>query len=457
MITAIAALILFALLGAGMAATARMKIQDGIFRDTQNAATDWAGSLDPSAVPQVTHESGIDLLQLVDSHDRVKAATEAAKGLPPLSHLRPPETSRIKNEIVCTRDDGCLLVTAVRVPPLSSRVLWAGEPHYVFAGKPEPPLLTANRLELLTAAAVLLATGLAAWVSWWVVGRTLRPVAAIRARTAEISVSDLSLRVPEPPGDDEIAQLARTSNETLARLEQAVEQQRQFASLVSHELRSPVAALHAHLDEALMYPEDVDTRQTFQSALAATERLQAIIDDILVLARMRTTVRSGPEPIDLSALVKGEAANCPHTPPVYTHLLSEITVMANRISLVRVVDNLLVNAQRHAESRVDVTTARSGDQAVLTVTDDGDGIAPEDRERVFEAFVRLDEGRRRDPGGSGLGLAICRAIASAHHGTLTIEDSPRGARFVLRLPLRKTQPIRAQRLTLRRDPAAQAR
>jgi signal transduction histidine kinase len=71
----------------------------------------------------------------------------------------------------------------------------------------------------------------------------------------------------------------------------------------------------------------------------------------------------------------------------------------------------------------------------VTVTDDGPGIAPQDRERVFERFIRLDDGRRRDPGGSGLGLAIARDIAHAHHATLRIEDSPRGARFVLRLPL----------------------
>jgi signal transduction histidine kinase len=95
----------------------------------------------------------------------------------------------------------------------------------------------------------------------------------------------------------------------------------------------------------------------------------------------------------------------------------------------------VVNAQRHADTSVEVTTTRSGDHAIVTVTDDGDGIAPEDRERVFEPFIRLDDGRRRDPGGSGLGLAICRAVITAHHGTVEIEDSPRGARFVIRLPI----------------------
>ncbi|MFC7648136.1 ATP-binding protein [Streptosporangium lutulentum] len=121
--------------------------------------------------------------------------------------------------------------------------------------------------------------------------------------------------------------------------------------------------------------------------------------------------------------------------PVHVRIGRDVNVQGNRIQLIRVVDNLLANARRHAETRVEATAERVGDHAVVTVTDDGDGIAPQDRERVFERFVRLDDGRRREPGGSGLGLAISRDIAHAHNGTLLIEDSPRGARFVLRLPL----------------------
>ncbi|MBC6457265.1 sensor histidine kinase [Actinomadura sp. HBU206391] len=111
-----------------------------------------------------------------------------------------------------------------------------------------------------------------------------------------------------------------------------------------------------------------------------------------------------------------------------------VWVMGSRIQLIRVLDNLLDNAHRHAESAVEVTVEPVDGQAVVTVTDDGAGIASRDRERVFERFTRLADGRRRDPGGSGLGLAISRDITHAHHGTLKAEDSPHGARFVLRLP-----------------------
>ncbi|MFC7647015.1 ATP-binding protein [Streptosporangium lutulentum] len=118
---------------------------------------------------------------------------------------------------------------------------------------------------------------------------------------------------------------------------------------------------------------------------------------------------------------------------VRTH--GEVKVLGNRIQLIGILSNLLFNAQRHAATIVEVTAAGSDGQAVVTVTDDGDGIAPKDRERVFEPFVRLSDGRRRDPKGNGLGLAISRTAAEVHRGSLRIEDSARGARFVLRLPL----------------------
>jgi signal transduction histidine kinase len=110
-------------------------------------------------------------------------------------------------------------------------------------------------------------------------------------------------------------------------------------------------------------------------------------------------------------------------------------VRGARIQLIRLVGNLVSNARRHAETSVTVCVRSADGQAVLAVTDDGAGIEPADRERIFERFVRLEDGRRRDAGGSGLGLAISRDIAHAHRGTLHVEDSARGARFVPRLPL----------------------
>jgi signal transduction histidine kinase len=110
------------------------------------------------------------------------------------------------------------------------------------------------------------------------------------------------------------------------------------------------------------------------------------------------------------------------------------------MQLVRLLGNLLDNAERYAGSTVTVGAARLDGQALLTVADDGPGIPSADRERVFERFTRLDTARSRDAGGTGLGLAIAREIARAHGGTLRVEDAPSGARFVLRLPLARAKP-----------------
>jgi signal transduction histidine kinase len=117
-------------------------------------------------------------------------------------------------------------------------------------------------------------------------------------------------------------------------------------------------------------------------------------------------------------------------------LQSGVTVTGDRLRLARLLTNLLDNAERHAEKMICVSV-RKNDQATLEVLDDGGGIAPEQREEVFRRFTRLDASRSRDAGGTGLGLAIARDVAETHGGTLTIEDSDTGARFMLRLPLRQ--------------------
>ncbi|WP_162642361.1 cell wall metabolism sensor histidine kinase WalK [Streptosporangium sp. 'caverna'] len=429
-------MIFLAVIGASLDFLVLDRAQAQVFQESQRVATNWLGSFQPgSTPPRPIPKTRINLLQLIDSHGRVVSASAAAAGRPALSTLRPPVDDRIQDDTQCSPQGGCVMLSAVRLSPLETRELWHGEPHFVYAGMVQPPILATHHLEFLTAAGILLTTGLVAGGNWWVGGRSLRPVAAIRATMEEITVSDLSLRVPEPSGRTEYALLARTANQTLARLEEAVKQQRRFASTTSHELRTPLTGLHTRLEEAVLYPDDVDPHETIQEALSITRRLETIVDDLLVLARLRAGDAVAHEPIDLGALVAEEAASQMGGVPVHVHVDRDVTVQGNRIQLIRVFDNLLANARRHADTRIEATANRAAGQAVVTVTDDGAGIAPQDRERVFERFVRLDEGRRREPGGSGLGLAISRDIAHAHNGTLRVEDSPRGARFVLRLPL----------------------
>ncbi|OSP43939.1 MULTISPECIES: HAMP domain-containing sensor histidine kinase [unclassified Streptomyces] len=271
--------------------------------------------------------------------------------------------------------------------------------------------------------------GVVAGVTWLVTGRALRPVEGIRSEMAAITASeDLARRVPEPATHDEIARLARTTNETLAALEASVERQRRFVADASHELRSPIASLRTQLEVAAAHPELLD----LDGAVEDTVRLQHLAADLLLLARLDAGERPADARVDLSALAREEAAG--RTGVTVDAEPAEVT--GSRGQLGRVLANLLDNARRHARSRVTVTVRREGDRAVLGVADDGEGVAEADRERIFERFVRLDAARSRDDGGAGLGLAIARDVALRHGGTLTASASPAGgALFELRLPL----------------------
>ncbi|WP_410540249.1 sensor histidine kinase [Streptomyces sp. KL2] len=282
-------------------------------------------------------------------------------------------------------------------------------------------------------------------VTWLVTRGALRPVEGIRREMAAVAAgTDLSRRVPEPPSRDEIARLARTTNETLSALEASVERQRRFVADASHELRSPIASLRTQLEVAAAHPGLLD----IDGAVHDTVRLQALAADLLLLARLDAGERPGDARVDLYALVREELAQ--RTGDRIAVVLEDggggggggggedgepVEVSGSRGQLARVLGNLLDNAQRHAASRVRVRVGREHGQAVLEVADDGAGVPEEERERIFERFVRLDDARSRDDGGAGLGLAIARDVAARHGGTLTAgRAAGGGALFTLRLP-----------------------
>ncbi|MEU9864473.1 HAMP domain-containing sensor histidine kinase [Streptomyces sp. NPDC047971] len=271
-------------------------------------------------------------------------------------------------------------------------------------------------------------------------GRALRPVEAVRQELEDIAGHSLDRRVPVPPTDDVIGRLARTTNATLDRLERASVRQRQFVADAAHELRSPLAALRAQLESALRHPEGVAWATVVRDAAADVVRLQTLADDLLLLASMDGT-RPGErasEVVDLAALAEDLVREHQHLPGAAGLRLTCRTdgtahVTGEARQLERLLRNLLDNACRHADSAVTVTIGPDGDAAVLEVLDDGPGIPPADRHRVFDRFTRLDESRARTAGGAGLGLPIAREIATRHGGTLTAEPAERGARLVARL------------------------
>ncbi|MGW3851188.1 sensor histidine kinase [Streptomyces fagopyri] len=299
----------------------------------------------------------------------------------------------------------------------------------VYAGAP----LAAEQAAVRTALTVML-TGLplllavVAAVTWRVTRRALRPVEGIRSEMAAITASeDLARRVPVPDTEDEVAGLARTTNETLAALEASVERQRLFVADASHELRSPIASLRTQLEVGAAHPELLDVT----GAVEDTVRLQRLAADLLLLARLDAGERPSDTRFDLAALVREEVSRRPGV----TMEGESAEVAGSRGQLARVLGNLLDNARRHARDRVGVTLRTEGPWTVLEVADDGAGVPAAERERIFERFVRLDEARGRDDGGAGLGLAIARDVALRHGGTLTAgEARGGGALFTLRLP-----------------------
>ena len=312
--------------------------------------------------------------------------------------------------------------------------------HLVVAGRSTEQVdrATTIALWLLTGAvpAALVLVGLTIWLS---VGRALRPVEAVRREADEITSAHLDRRVPTPPGNDEIARLASTINAMLDRIGESHRHQRQFVSDASHELRSPLASIRQTVEVARGYPDKMTMSDLTDAVLEESTRLEGLVNALLLLARLDDDKRAvTPELVDLDDVVLLEASRVTPRPGVAVDVshVSAGQVHGRAVFLRQVVRNLIDNAVRHARRRVAVSVQEEGGDVLLTVDDDGDGIPPAERDRVFERFVRLDDARAREEGGAGLGLAIVRSFVESSGGTVQVGDAPcGGARFVVRLPV----------------------
>ncbi|MFI5802603.1 sensor histidine kinase [Streptomyces sp. NPDC051561] len=278
-------------------------------------------------------------------------------------------------------------------------------------------------------------------VTGWAAGRlTLRPVEAMRAELADITARSLDRRVPVPAIGGGLQKLARTLNATLDRLQSAADRQARFVADASHELRSPIASLRASLESSLAHPEGVDWPHTVRGALADIARIQHLTDDLLLLTRIDGPAPYADESVQLDDLASDLVEELRHlcrngalrvtcTAPV---ALPPLT--GSPVRLERLLRNLLDNACRHARSEVEAVLSTDAARRTVRVEvrDDGPGIPPADRERVFERFTRLDDSRTRaDGGGAGLGLAIAREIATRQGGTLVVGEREQGCGAVL--------------------------
>jgi signal transduction histidine kinase len=401
-----------------------------------------SGSLS-DVIPVPKGEDDDDLvIQILDARRRVVATSENYRLSEPIT-AEEPVRGRLHTTV-----SGLAVDPDERFRILGERAVTAsGEPVTIYvATELEPVRETVSdvRRAVTVGAPLLLASvGLLVWL---LVGRTLRSVEAIRREVARISESGLDRRVPEPPIDDEVARLARTMNAMLARLQSSVERQQRFLSDASHELRSPLASTRTGLEVALAHPEMAALEAAATDALGQTARLERLVTDLLFLARddeSRLVASAGL--VDVDDIVRTEAAR--------VRARGRVTVDTSRVAtgrvwgvpgdLERAVRNLLDNAERHGRTRVSVSLSSEGPTLVLAVGDDGAGVAPEDRERIFDRFVRVDDHRSRQSGGTGLGLAITREVIVAHGGAISVEDDfGGGARFVARLPSASGEPGR---------------
>lgn len=268
-------------------------------------------------------------------------------------------------------------------------------------------------------------------VTWAVVGLALRPVAALRHGAQEITAAGLAQqRLPVPAVEDEIHRLALTLNAMLDRIDRATARQRTFVGDAAHELRSPLASLRVQLEVAQRLGSDSDDTAWIDDVLVDVDRLDRLVDDLLVLARADEAGLRRHEPVDLPVLIADVVSGYGSARVPVTCVTEPATVIGDPEALRRVVVNLVDNAVRHAATGVTVSSGPGR----MEVADDGPGIPDAERARVFDRFFRGDASRSRESGGTGLGLAIVRDLVRAHGGTVQLADNSPGLRAIVHLP-----------------------
>ncbi len=232
---------------------------------------------------------------------------------------------------------------------------------------------------------------------------------------------------------------ADTLNLMLDRLESSSIRQRQFVSDASHELKTPLATMRTMIEVAQADPDFSDWPGLLGDLKREDERIAGLVTDLLTLARFDEGAVAGvQEDVDLDQVLGRVAERTLREAPDVAVDVSGIEpsrVRGDSAALERLFWNLSLNAARYGNSRVALSCRETTDGLVVArVLDDGPGIDPSERERVFERFVRLDESRGRHQGGPGLGLAVARAIARSHGGDVRVGESATGTLFEVELP-----------------------
>lgn len=294
---------------------------------------------------------------------------------------------------------------------------------------------------LAAAGAAVLGAGLLG--GRWFSTRAIKPIEAISATAADISLSNLSRRIDVTGTETELTGLARTLNQMFDRLESAFAQQVRFTADASHELRTPLAVILSHTELALGKSRPAEElRETIETCRRSALRMKSLVESLLTLARFD----SGELQLEHRSFdISRTASDCvglvrPLGEQRKISILMDLTpasLTGDPDRIAQVITNLLTNAIRynHDHGQVVISTRPSDESVILTVSDTGIGIPREHLPHIFERFYRVDRARARKDGGVGLGLAICRSIVEAHGGTIMVTpNAESGTTFEVRLP-----------------------
>jgi signal transduction histidine kinase len=293
-----------------------------------------------------------------------------------------------------------------------------------------------ERTFLIVGAVTLFAALLAGYL---LAARTAAPLRRMALRAAEVDAGDLTPRLaPEPGAAAELRTVVEAFNHMLDRLDLAFSRQRRFVSDASHELRTPLTAIRGQLEvlARAQNPGGEEIRRVEALTMTEVGRVERLVDDLLVLARLDEGTRPSLRDVEVVPFLRGLAEG-PGGDGAEVGELVAGSVRCDPDLIAQVIRNLLSNARRHAGpgGRVVLSAVASDKQLTVRVDDDGPGVPPEERDRVFDRFHRSQSGRDRASGGSGLGLGIARSLIELHGGRIWIGESPLGgARAAFELP-----------------------
>ena len=322
--------------------------------------------------------------------------------------------------------------------------------EHVEAGSPEPEAALEDRFEQqLREILVVLALGLPLIVALAGIGgyvlarRALSPIDHLAGDARRITAERLHERLSVPNEHDEIGRLAAVINDTFARLESSFDQLRRFTADASHELRTPLSVIRGIGEHALRETRTPpEYKDAMGSMLEEVDRLTRLVDTLLKLSRGDAgTIRLARDVLDLGDLTREVVSSLgilaeERQQRLQVVAAEDVRVSADRLVLRDAITNVVDNAIKYgpARSTIDVRVDADAEQATVTVRDAGPGIPAEHRERVFDRFYRVDEGRSREMGGTGLGLAIAKWAVEANGGQISLDTATTGSVFRITLP-----------------------